>query len=175
MERWPWAARVLGDGSTETDIGRLDFEVFWSRERDRLYRALALTLGDPGLAAEAVDEAMVRALERWKQVGTYDQPAGWTYRVALNWATSRRRKLARRPIRPSEDLDRPVMDALPDIDLAAQLGRLSRRHRTVVVLRFYLQFTPAEIADLLNLPSGTVRSRLHRALDTLRDLREVTK
>lgn len=143
------------------------------RERDRLYRALAMTLGDPSLAAEAVDEAMVRILQRWDRVASYDQPAGWVYRVALNWATSYRRKMALRPVLPRQELDRPHEDSLPDVELARQLSRLSRHHRTVVVLRYYLQFTPAEIASMLGVAPGTVRSRLHRALEQLRDLREV--
>lgn len=150
------------------------FEAFWSRERDRLYRALALTVGDPGLAAEAVDEAMARAWERWDRIAGYEAPAGWVYRVALNWATSRRRKLMLRPTRFAHELDRPVPDQLPDVDLAVQLDGLPRRQRTVVVLRFYLQFTPTEVARLLDLPAGTVRSDLHRALSRLRDRYEVT-
>lgn len=150
------------------------FEAFWSTHRDRLYRALALTLGDAGLASEAVDEAMARALERWAKVGRYDQPAGWVYRVAWNWATSRRRKLARRPVLPIEALDRPVEDALPDVDLARQLAALRPAYRTVLVLRCYLQLTPTEIAEALQLPVGTVKSHLHRGLEQLRLAQEAS-
>lgn len=138
-----------------------------------MYRALAMTLGDPGLAAEAVDEAMVRAFQRWDRLEGYGQPAGWVYRVALNWATSRRRKLSLRPVLPLQELERAFEDELPDVELTHQLAQLSRPHRTVVVLRYYLQFTSAEIASLLDVAPGTVRSRLHRALDQLGDLREV--
>ena len=53
-----------------------DFVRFWAQERDRVYRSVALALGDPSLASEAVDEAMTRALERWSKVGRYDRPAG---------------------------------------------------------------------------------------------------
>lgn len=145
-----------------------DFARFWAKERDRVYRSVALAVGDPSLASEAVDEAMTRALERWSKVGHYDFPAGWTFRVAINWATSRRRKLALRPTRSREDLDRPVTDELPDVDLANQLASLRPVQRSVLLLRFYLQMTPTEIAEVLDLPVGTVKSHVHRGLARLR-------
>jgi RNA polymerase sigma factor (sigma-70 family) len=154
--------------SSRVGEGTLGFERFWGRERDRVYRALALSLGDASLASEAVDEAMTRALERWSRVGDYEQPAAWVYRVALNWATSRRRKLLRRPTRRDAELDRPTDDQLPDLDLLQQLASLRDVQRNVLVLRFYLQFTPTEIAGVLDLPVGTVKSHLHRGLGQLR-------
>jgi len=50
------------------------------------------------------------------------------------------------------------------------LGDLSPEHRVVIVLRFVLEYTPGEIADLLELPRGTVNSRLRRGLDHLKEL-----
>lgn len=147
-----------------------DFARFWAQERDRVFWSVALALGDPSLrlASEAVDEAMTRALERWPKVGRYDRPAGWVFRVAINGATSRRRKLALRPTRTREALDRPITDDLPDVDLARQLASLKPVQRSVVLLRFYLQMTPTEIAEVLELPVGTVKSHLHRGLAQLR-------
>jgi RNA polymerase sigma-70 factor (ECF subfamily) len=55
-------------------------------------------------------------------------------------------------------------DGFPD------LGTLSPEHRAVIVLRYVLEYTPGEIADLLELPRGTVNSRLRRGLDQLREL-----
>src|SRR4051794_25858396 len=66
--------------------GPRSFEEVYRGERGALVRALALALGDPDLATEAVDEAFARAYERWTQVGALERPAGWIYRVALNWA-----------------------------------------------------------------------------------------
>ena len=51
--------------------------------------------------------------------------------------------------------------------LGAALGRLSPEHRAVIVMRYLLEYTPGEIADLLEVPRGTVNSRLRRALDRL--------
>lgn len=153
------------------------FEGFWSRERDRVRRALALTLGDGDLASDAVDEAMVRSYARWGRVGGLQDPAGWVYRVGLNWARSALRKRRLRPTVSTEKLDGAQDSAEPPVDegldLWAAVETLSVEHRAVVVLRFYLDWSVEEIAAALQLPAGTVKSRLHRALATLEARREV--
>jgi hypothetical protein len=75
------------------------FESFYAATADRVYRALAVTLGDSHLAREATDEAMARAFVRWRQVATAENPGGWVFRVGLNWATSSRQRLQRRLFR----------------------------------------------------------------------------
>lgn len=146
-----------------------EFEGFWHRNHASLVRALSITVSDPQLAADAVDEAMIRAFQRWGSVSGMDDPAGWVYRVAHNWATSWLRKMARRPTRRRERLDQVVMDAPGDVDLLGAVLDLSDGHREVVVLRFYLDWPVARIASALEVPEGTVKSRLHRAIATLRD------
>ena len=63
----------------------LAFEDFYRGGRDRVVRALALTLGDAHLAAEATDEAMARAFQRWDRVARLDNPGGWVYRISGNY------------------------------------------------------------------------------------------
>lgn len=147
---------------------RGEFTAFWHAEREALYRGLALALGDHRLAGEAVDEAMTRAWDRWSQVSGYDRPAGWVYRVALNWARSWHRKMRRRVLADPERLDGASVDTVPDVDVAGLLDGLGAQDRELVVLRYFLQFTPTEIAELQGRPVGTVKSRLHRALAGLR-------
>jgi DNA-directed RNA polymerase specialized sigma24 family protein len=84
------------------------FESFYAASVDRVYRALAVTLGDAHLAREATDEAMARAFVRWGQVAGCDNSGGWVFRVGLNWATSWRRKVRREaPCRISTGTCRP--------------------------------------------------------------------
>lgn len=144
----------------------LPFGTFYEARRDRVARALALTLGDPDLASEAADEAMVRAFQRWDRISTYDDPGAWVYRVGLNWATSvlRRRRLAPRiPV----DRDTTELGPVKEPDLAAALLELPVHQRTVVVCRFYLGLSEAETATALRIRPGTAKSRLHRALRQL--------
>jgi len=142
------------------------FERFYQRSRDRLYRALALALADPDVAADAVDEAMTRALERWDEIARYDNPAGWVYRVGLNWGRSMQRKSSRVPRRFSRSESYEM--SVPEPGLAEAVASLPHRYRTVIVARYYLQWTPVEIAEAIRVPGATVRSRLKRALERLR-------
>ncbi|NNF69022.1 MAG: hypothetical protein HKN01_04565, partial [Acidimicrobiia bacterium] len=100
--------------------GRASFEEFYRQHHDRIWRGLAVTLRNTHLASEAVDEAMTRAYERWDDVADYVNPAGWCYRVGLNWATSRLRKATRETI--GQNVDRPyVDDEVADPAIAAAL------------------------------------------------------
>lgn len=136
------------------------FETFYAEERTRLGRAVALVLGDADLAAEATDEAFVRAYERWGSVSS-GNAAGWVYRVAMNWALSvlRRRKLARNLL--YERPENPVVTVEPAVHEA--LAELDPKHRSVVVCRHLLGWSVAETATALKIREGTVKSRLSRA------------
>ena len=140
-------------------------EAFYRRHAEQVRQALCLALGDLDLGTEAADEAMARACERWSEIGEYDNPVGWAYRVGLNWARSHQRRYRWRHRGPVPD--RPVMAVPGDPDLAEALARLSLDHRAVVVCRFYLDWSVEETAAALGLPDGTVKSRLRRALDVL--------
>jgi RNA polymerase sigma-70 factor (ECF subfamily) len=143
--------------------GMGDFPTFYAETRDRVARALAATIGNADLAAEAVDEAMARAYQRWPHVATLDNPGGWVYRVALNWATSVLRR-RRRGVPPGLALDStspaPVANE-PDVLVA--LAELDVRQRAVVVCRYLLGWSEEQTAAALSTPIGTVKSRLHRA------------
>ena len=158
------------DGGVEVDLDAtsgLEFERFYGERRDRLARALAMTLGgDAHLGAEAADEAMARAYQRWDRVARFDDPGAWVYRVGLNWATSvLRRRL--RPLRPPTTRDATDVDAPPEPDVLAALAELDVKQRAVVVCRYYLGLSEAETASALHIRPGTVKSRLHRALKAL--------
>ncbi|HYD09764.1 MAG TPA: sigma-70 family RNA polymerase sigma factor [Acidimicrobiales bacterium] len=148
-----------------TGTDGLVFVDFYRDERDRLARALAITIGDGHLAAEAVDEAMARAYQRWRKVAGYDNPSGWVYRVALNWATT---QLKRRSRAPHALTDRPIELAAPsEPTVAAAIAQLPVDQRAVVVCRFHLGLSEAETATALGIRPGTAKSRLHRALQKL--------
>ena len=71
------------------------FAAFYRADYANIARALSYTLGDVELGREATDEAMARAYARWAKISDYESPAGWVYRVGLNWAYSTRRRLLR--------------------------------------------------------------------------------
>jgi RNA polymerase sigma-70 factor (ECF subfamily) len=152
---------------TEATTSLGGFDEFWRLNRRDLARALAVTLGDPDLASDAADEAMARAYQHWDRVGSYANPAGWAYRVGLNWSRSvlrRRRRFhptlyRRDTVEPPTVIDPAVHRALAGLDI---------KHRSVIVCRFLLDWSVEETATALDLRPGTVKSRLSRALDRLR-------
>lgn len=156
--------------ATSMDVA---FATFYGCERDRLVRALAIVLRDPELAAEAVDEAMARAWARWSSVGDHANPAGWVYRVALNWARSRLRRRRFRSLAPVPD--QPMVDPDPvDEVLWAAVDALPLAQRSAVVLRYGLDWPLQRIAEATGAPVGTVKSRVSRGVAALRSQLEVT-
>lgn len=156
---------------SETDRSRTSFETFYSVTRVRIFRAVALVLGDTDVALDATEEAMTRAAERWRDVGGYDNPSGWVYRVALNWARSHMRRLARE--RGALEYEPGYEQRLPDPELMDAVMTLPTSYRAVIVARFLLDWSVEETARVLEIPEGTVKTRTHRALKRLRKIIEV--
>jgi RNA polymerase sigma-70 factor (ECF subfamily) len=157
----------LADGRSVAVTREQDFTAFYETWRSPIRRSLALALGDVGLADEAVDEALTRALTNWDEIRGYERPEGWLYRVGLNWARGVFRK---RRYELLSDLQLHLHssdDPLPDPDLIEAVAVLSLKLRSVVVARYYLDLSTSEVAEALDIPAGTVKSRLSRALEKL--------
>jgi len=144
---------------------------------DRLYAVATLILRDPDRAQDAVQEALMSA---WKDVRALRDPDAWDawlHRITV-WACYRAAKKDRRRNRvelrvvpdPAASRTFDSADALADRDLVErQLNDLPLDHRAVIVLRFYLDLPLDEVGDILDIPVGTVKSRLYRALASLRE------
>ena len=144
-----------------------DLETLFRSHWPLAYRAAYLVVHDAAAAEDIAQEAFlaaVRALDRFDR----RRPFGpWLHRIVVNRAIdwSRRREL-RREVGGDALADQPA--APETAHWTVDLSRLSPDHRAVVVLRYLLEYTPGEIAELLELPRGTVNSRLRRALDQLK-------
>lgn len=151
-----------------------EFRAFYFAEAGRLKRFALLLTGDPDLAEDLAQEALLRAYRAWGRIkGEHPGPYVRRTLVNLHRNSLRRRLVERRhPARPPEpepSRDRHVHDAL---QVAEVLKVLSPIRRATVILRFYEDLPEAEIARLLERPIGTVKSDLHRALKQLRPLVE---
>lgn len=143
------------------------FAAFYGDSYRRVAAGLSLALGDRDLGHEATDEAMVRALQRWEAVRAYDNPAGWVYRVGLNWGRSWRSRLRRaNPVLGQAPV--PPDDAVTEPAVATAIRTLEPRMRDVVVCRLLLDMSVQDTAVVLGIAEGTVKSRLHRAIAALR-------
>lgn len=152
---------------TPTALRQRRFPEFYRVHHQPVFRALTATIGDRELAQEATDEAMTRAYQRWSAVSGYDNAPGWVYRVGLNWARSRLRKQSREFLLDAPP-DAPVDQPLPDPDVERALRELPLEARTLVVLRHLMDWSYEDIAETLEIPVGTAKSRLHRVMADLR-------
>lgn len=154
------------DQATPVGVVGVDFETFCIHEQPSLTRALTMALDHRELGRDAAAEALTRAWERWDHVSSLDNPAGWAYRVGLNWGRSRLRK-RRREVATAFVPERTHSPTDHDDRVTTAIAGLSHDHRDVVIARYYLDWSEAQIAAALDVPAGTVKSRLHRALQHL--------
>ena len=153
--------------TVEQGVALGSFEEFYSAKRSHLVRTLVMTLGNRELGIEAADEAMTRAYQRWSDVQTYDNPGGWVYRVAMNWAYTKLRR-SKRELPSIYVTDKPhIEDPQFEPKLDAALASLPEKYRAPVVLRYYMDWSMEEIAIAIGIPKGTVKSRIHRGVTAL--------
>jgi RNA polymerase sigma-70 factor (ECF subfamily) len=151
-----------GAGSGPGD--RPEFEALYEASYRRLVAQVHAYLGDRAEAEDMVQEAFIRAWDRWPKVGGLDDPAGWVRRVAWNLATSRLRRLT--TMRRSLSRHRPPDDAPPPspdhVTLVEALRQLPDRQRRAMVLHYIADLPVSDVAAELGAPKGTVLSWLHR-------------
>jgi RNA polymerase sigma-70 factor (ECF subfamily) len=148
-----------------------DLEALFRHHWPRAYRAAYLVVHDAAAAEDIAQESFLAAV---RNLGGFDRkrPFGpWLHRIVVNRAIDWSRARALRRETGDAALAIAAAPARPDAThphaLAEALAELSPEHRAVIVLRHLLDYTPGEIAELLDLPRGTVNSRLRRGLDTL--------
>jgi RNA polymerase sigma-70 factor, ECF subfamily len=151
-----------------------DFEALFRAYWPRAYRAAYLVVHDAAAAEDIAQEAFlaaVRALDRFD----VRRPFGpWLHRIVVNrsidWARARSLRgevgageaIAAIPAPERDDPAAPL-----SADAVSALASLPPEQRAVIVLRYVLEYSPREIAGILELPRGTVNSRLRRGLDAL--------
>lgn len=166
--------------------------------QDRLYNALLRMVGEVDEARELTQETFTRALDRIDSFRGESGAYTWLFRIGMNLAISRLRQSRRRRVfsldgpaggngnghdgsgQASSLLDRVVTDPGPSPleqlerrerqnHVLAALGRLDADYRAVLVMRDVEGFDYQQMADVLSLPLGTLKSRLFRARLALRD------
>lgn len=157
--------------AVDQDAGVADtvdgFDAVFRAEYPALVRLLTVTCLDPDAAADLAQDAFVQLHRHWTEVADYDDPARWLRKVALNRARNHRRGRGRRALflvrRGDELAGGPASDAVPDVDLWRALADLAPGQRAAVALHHLDDRPVAEVAALLGVAEGTVKSQLHDA------------
>ena len=148
---------------------------------DRLRRSAILLCGDESLAQDLVQETFLQALESGERFRGDSTVHTWLHGILVNLCHRRVREQARlvleERLAPKETVQPGPTEAMEEdcfadkiaeaVQIAEGVQQLSAEHRRVVVLRYYKNLKIKEIAELVGVSSGTVKSRLHYAIRSL--------
>jgi RNA polymerase sigma-70 factor (ECF subfamily) len=146
-----------------------DLEALFREHWPQAFRAARLVTGDAAAAEDIAQEAFIAAIRNLDRFDRRRPFAPWLHRIVVNRAIDWTRSRKLRAEVELGDVVAGQTDPEPD-ELFGRIAELSPEHRAVIVLRYVLEYTPGEIAKLLDLPRGTVNSRLRRGLDKLQEL-----
>jgi RNA polymerase sigma-70 factor (ECF subfamily) len=159
--------------ATGADARRAAFEALADAELDGAYRLAGVILGDRWQAEDATHDAVVQAWLRFGSLRDQDRFGAWFQRILVNLCRDRLRERGRRPIAVGVAVERPAQDRVDGVDdrllLDAAFAELSPDHRIALVLRFYADLPVDRIAELVGVPAGTVKSRIHVAVERMRE------
>lgn len=150
------------------------FEEFVATRLPAALRFAGVLTADRALAEDVVQEVLIRASKHWDRIGQLDRPEQYVRKMIVNeYLSWRRRSWRLVPGGSAAEVDDRVT---PDHagqhaerdSLLAELGKLPRRQRAVLVLRYYEGLSDPQIADALGCTPGTVRGYASRALAALR-------
>ena len=158
------------------------WEALVHNHEERVFRLAYLMLADPDEAQDVAQDTFIRAYQHLNDFDDQRPLQPWLLRIASNLARNRRRSIGRywfalqRLGRPGLEIQRTTEGAALNREGLAALWRAVRRlsepDQRVIYLRYFLELSEAETAAALEVPAGTVKSRLHRALVRLRTIIE---
>lgn len=145
-----------------------DLEALFRAHWRRAHRAAYLVVHDSALAEDIAQEAFLAAIRNLDRFDRRRPFGPWLHRIVVNRAIdAARARSLRREVELTDRLPAAPGAEPSDTAVLSALAGLTPEHRAVVVLRYALEYTPGEIADVLGVPRGTVNSRLRRGLDAL--------
>jgi RNA polymerase sigma-70 factor (ECF subfamily) len=141
-----------------------EFTDLYEKHFSELAAQVCAYLGDATEAQDLVQEAFLRAWQRWDKVGGYEEPVAWVRRVAWNLATSkhRRNQVARKFLQKSSAPEMAPAASPDHVALVAALRQVPAKRRQALVMHYMADMTISAIAEATGAKEGTVKSWLHR-------------
>lgn len=143
------------------------FTTLISSQQERLYRIAYAYLHNEADALEAIQEVTYRAFNKINKLKDPAFFTTWIIRILLNYCSDERKRkrcFSSEPPLPESY----VLDHIEDFDLTFALEELDSACKQVIILKYYEGFTLTEIGLIMESPTGTIKTRLHRALEQLR-------
>jgi len=169
-------ASLVGQGAGEVVAVQPSFEDFFDLEQERLLSLLWMVTGNLQEAEDIVQDAFLRAWERWPKVSSMESPTGYLHTAAMNIFRNRYRR-AKLGVRHAIG-NAPPADAFASaedrVSVSAALGGLTCKQRAALVLTDLLGYPADEAGRMLGIRGSTVRSLSSTARAALRDARELS-
>lgn len=156
------------------------WELLMRQYQEIVFRLAYLRLGDPDHAEDVAQETFIRAYQALPRFDLSRPLRPWLLQIALNLVRNKQRSLGRylaalgRWVQTNPDIEQEIEDVAAERQEARMLWqavkRLSRQDQEIIYLRYFLELPVEPVAEALNIPQGTVKSRLHRALKRLEEV-----
>ena len=161
------AAAIRGD--------QLALQQILKNEKEKLYRMAFTYVRNEEDAIEIFQQTVLQAIESVHQVKEADYFSTWLTRICINKALALlKKKLIVMDEIEEKRAETDSMDIAQQMDVANALGLLPEKYKTVLMLRFYQDFTVKQIAGIVDCPEGTIKTMIHRGLALLKkDLKGV--
>ena len=151
---------------------QVGFVTFYETSYARVVGQILVVVGSVAEAEDITQEAFIRAAARWDRISEYDAPEAWVRRVAMNLAINTVQRTRRRTLilmRGHRETTAPE-PGVERVALADAMARLPLRYRAVIALHYMADLSVQQVADELDLPAATVRTRLARGRRRLAEL-----
>lgn len=159
------------------------WETLVHEHQTAIFRLAYLFMGDAHEAEDVAQEALIRAYQRLDQYDADRAFRPWILQITANLARNRRRGIGRywaalkrsaraEPASAPTDIERSSWQRQEAQALWQAVQQLRHNDQQIIYLRFFLEMSVNEVAETLDIAPGTVKSRLHRALERLRDVIE---
>jgi RNA polymerase sigma-70 factor (sigma-E family) len=140
----------------------------YEREHDGLIRLAYLITGSQQTAEDLVQDTFIRVMAR---LTPEDEPGAYLRRSVINACYSHHRR-SWREVQTDPEFHQPSYQDQREVEMWDALAELPARRRAVIVMRYYLDMSEAEVAETLGCRLGTVKSTAHRALKDLKRMLE---
>lgn len=165
-------AFLMSDAVNAIDVVTGDsVDVLFRAHYARLVRALTVVAGSQEAAADAVQEAFVKAHLHWRRIQRYDDPVGWIRRVAINKLRDDHRRRGRKDKaveRLHGEFRADQVEWSDGTDLTEMLAQLPKQQRLAMALFYVNGLSVAQVASTLEISEGAVKFHLHQGRDRLR-------
>lgn len=158
---------------TSTGVGERSFDAFFRAEYVRLAALATALCGDREDGRDIAQEALARTFRSWPDVSALDRPGVWTRKVIVNLVRdrARHRGVEDRRLRELAGRTAATSNAAPfDVEFWSAVGTLPTRQRTAVALFYVGDRSVHEVAEVMGVSEGSVKTTLHQARTRLRNL-----